>query len=590
MKKHGVINNSLYLFGNIWKESKLQFLLIFLLVPATILMPFLQAFLPKVVIDGLTQKLPIATYLQKVLLVGAGLAIAKMLLDLMNYFMEHEGQEMRHLYRLKRIITSAKMDYEKFAKKSTLEKMDTAADAVMGSMAITAQAGRIFSNLLVSIFGMISFVPFILQIQPFLLVIIFMSFAINCLYGIFLVDYTEKIVDASQDLNRKLEYLSGKSKNCKYAKDIRLYKLGSLFFESYKTYNEARHQLHTKLANARFLGNLIAALFVFLRDGLAYFYLIRLALTGKIPIAEFVFLFPIITSFSEWLMSISEQITDLREGSLDIDYYREYLSIAEEYPFGERNALPEKFDIELKNVCYRYEGAEEDTLQNINLHIKANEKLAIVGVNGAGKTTLINLIMNFFHPTSGEIFIGGVDIRDFSEGALKKMYGAVFQDIFIPPETVKNIICCSQVECNKRLFEKAVNDSGFQKTLLELPNKEDTYLVKSTRTEAVDLSGGQQQRLMLARVLYKDAPVLILDEPTAALDPIAESEIYERYNEMTKNKTSIFISHRLASTRFCDRIILLDDGKIIEEGSHEELMKLGGQYKQMFDVQSQYYN
>ena len=170
------------------------------------------------------------------------------------------------------------------------------------------------------------------------------------------------------------------------------------------------------------------------------------------------------------------------------------------------------------------------------------------------------------------------------------MYGAVFQDIFIPPETVKNIICCSQVECNKRLFEKAVNDSGFQKTLLELPNKEDTYLVKSTRTEAVDLSGGQQQRLMLARVLYKDAPVLILDEPTAALDPIAESEIYEHYNEMTKNKTSIFISHRLASTRFCDRIILLDDGKIIEEGSHDELMKFGGQYKQMFDVQSQYYN
>ena len=255
MKKHGVINNSLYLFGNIWKESKLQFLLIFLLVPATILMPFLQALLPKVVIDGLTQKLPIATYLQKVLLVGAGLAIAKMLLDLMNYFMNHEGGKIRHRYRLKLIFTSAKMDYEKFAKKSTLEKMDTAMDTTIGSMAITEQAGRIFSNLLVSIFGMISFVPFILQIQPFLLVIIFMSFAINCLYGIFLVDYTEKIVDASQDLNRKLEYLSGKSKNCKYAKDIRLYKLGGLFFESYKTYNETRHQLHTKLANARFLGN-----------------------------------------------------------------------------------------------------------------------------------------------------------------------------------------------------------------------------------------------------------------------------------------------------------------------------------------------
>ncbi len=233
---------------------------------------------------------------------------------------------------------------------------------------------------------------------------------------------------------------------------------------------------------------------------------------------------------------------------------------------------------------------KKQVFKNLNLEIKAGEKIALVGVNGAGKTTLVKLLCGMYDPDAGEILINGINRNEFPRKEIYRLFSAVFQEQFVMPCTLgENIAMDKRDNIDAERVWEALSKAG----LKEFFNSKDitlkTYMGKDIMKDGINLSGGQQQRLLLARALYKDAPVLVLDEPTAALDPVAESEVYNNYNKYSKGKTALFISHRLASTKFSDRIIMLENGKIIEEGSHNELMGLNGKYAEMFHVQSNYY-
>ena len=244
--------------------------------------------------------------------------------------------------------------------------------------------------------------------------------------------------------------------------------------------------------------------------------------------------------------------------------------------------------IEFRNVSYRYPGAQEETLKNINLTIQANEKLAVIGLNGAGKTTLIKLICGLYQPTNGEIFIDGKDISKIEN--MDELVAALFQDSDILPVTVDaNIVGTNEENRYKEDLMWAVRMSGFEKKYISLKDAGRTLLGKNVNTDASDLSGGEKQKLLFARALFQKTGILILDEPTAALDPISEKQMYMDLANITENRTTIFISHRLSSTAFCDRIIFLSHGEICESGTHEELMKKGGLYKELFDLQGRYY-
>ncbi|NLV76680.1 MAG: ABC transporter ATP-binding protein, partial [Tissierellia bacterium] len=245
--------------------------------------------------------------------------------------------------------------------------------------------------------------------------------------------------------------------------------------------------------------------------------------------------------------------------------------------------------IEFKNVSFKYGEDGDYVLKNFNFKIAPGEKIALVGVNGAGKTTIVSLLMRLLKPTEGEILVDGVSQDKYNIYDYYSLFSTVFQDIYIMPDTILNNITSGEENPDMEKAYKALKDVGLLDFVNNLPEKENTYLVRTSRDNAIDLSGGQNQRLLLARALYKDGPISILDEPTAALDPIAESEIYEEYNEMTENKTAIFISHRLASTKFCNRILFLENGEIVEKGTHEELMEKNGKYREMFEIQSHYY-
>ena len=212
------------------------------------------------------------------------------------------------------------------------------------------------------------------------------------------------------------------------------------------------------------------------------------------------------------------------------------------------------------------------------------------GFLGAGKTTLVKLLCGLYMPTSGEVRIDGVPVGDFTREEYYKLFSPVFQDVQTAFFSLAETVACDLGDrVDKARAESCMRRAGLGRKLDSLPLGVDTRLDKQVNKDGIALSGGEAQKLMMARALYKDAPVLVLDEPTAALDPIAENEIYLQYRDMTQGKTSLFISHRLASTRFCDRILFLKDGRIIEAGSHDELIALGGEYAKLYEIQSCWY-
>lgn len=272
-----------------------------------------------------------------------------------------------------------------------------------------------------------------------------------------------------------------------------------------------------------------------------------------------------------------------------VNYYFKIVNTEDEMTYGEKELdLSGSFEIEFKNVFFKYPGAESYALQNVNLKIKNGRHLAVVGRNGSGKTTFIKLMCRLYDVTDGEILINGVNIKDYTRDSIVKLYSVVFQDFKIFSVSLKDNVCANADFNSHRLYA-CLENANIRDRAERLPNKENTYLYKDLDKSGVEISGGESQKLALARALYKDAPVVVLDEPTAALDPIAENEIYSRFNTFVQNKTAIYISHRLSSCAFCDEIAVFDKSRLVESGTHQELLAAEGKYARLWNAQAKYY-
>lgn len=272
-----------------------------------------------------------------------------------------------------------------------------------------------------------------------------------------------------------------------------------------------------------------------------------------------------------------------------VNYYFEIVNAKDDMTYGEKELdLSDKFEIEFKNVSFKYPNTESYALQNINLKINNGEHLAVVGRNGSGKTTFIKLMCRLYDVTDGEILINGINIKEYSKESIIKLYSVVFQDFKIFSTTLAQNISTNEEYDKERLYD-ALDKANIKDRVLKMENKECTYLYKDLDKAGVEISGGEAQKLALARALYKDAPIVILDEPTAALDPIAEHEIYNRFNSFVENKTAIYISHRLSSCVFCDKIAVFDKSKLVESGTHQELLTAGEKYFELWNAQAKYY-
>lgn len=395
------------------------------------------------------------------------------------------------------------------------------------------------------------------------------------------------------ELTKKIEYANKTATSREFAKDIRMFGLRGWLEDLWGSTMRLYSAFCAKRERKYIWANIIDIVLTFLRNGIAYAFLIGITVKNGLPASQFLLYFAALSGFAQWVVEILDKLSVMHKQSLDISTIREFLDWDEPFDLngGERIAFePNKqYEIRLDDVSFRYPKADKDTLSHINLTVHPGEKLAIVGLNGAGKTTLVKLVCGFLDPTEGRILLNGEDIRKFNRNDYYALFSAVFQEFSVLDVTVKeNVAQCVDGIDETRVWQ-CIDKAGLTEKIQSLPKGIETHLGRRVFKDGVEFSGGQTQRLMLARALYKNAPILVLDEPTAALDPIAENDIYQKYNEMTHGRTSFFISHRLASTRFCDRIIFVDGGKIAEEGTHDELLKKGGGYAYMFEVQSKYY-
>ncbi len=376
--------------------------------------------------------------------------------------------------------------------------------------------------------------------------------------------------------------LTEKSAEPRHGKDIRLYGLKDMFLNKIRFLADRNVKIYNKQRSGYIEQHFCDAALWALRDGVAYAYLVWRFTRGGLGAGDFVLYFGAIAAFSGFVDKLAWRVDMLIRWRQDIGYFREFMEYEE--PEIENPETAEGTEVRFENVSFSYDG-KTDVLKNFNLTIRPGEHIALIGVNGAGKSTAVKLMCGFYAPTRGSVKIGGAEAVKIPPEERYAKISAVFQDMCVLPHTVAENIAMSDSpdkERAARCLEKA--------DLAKLKDKLDVPLTHAITDGGLELSGGETQKLTMARALYKDAPILILDEPTAALDPIAESETYQRFHELTKGKTALYISHRLAGTRFCDRIVFLDGGEICEVGTHEELMRLNGGYANMFRLQSHYYN
>lgn len=390
---------------------------------------------------------------------------------------------------------------------------------------------------------------------------------------------------------RRVNYMSRVTQDFDFAKDVRLFDMSGFLLDKQRqvfAQREERTDYHLDL----WYRHMVVSQILYLA-GKAFIYaaLFFAVLKKGMSIGNFTMYLALAVAFSESLQQFLHRFGDYGRASLEVDDFRSFMELDLEE---DADTIPipqaEEYTIEFHDVSYRYLKAEKDAVSHLNLTLHPGEKLAVVGLNGAGKTTMIKLLLRLYDPTQGYVTLNGTDIRKFKREEYYRLFSPVFQDVevFAFP-MAENVSMKTPEETDRERARNVAFEAGLQEKILSLKKGIDTELLKIVDEEGVDFSGGEKQKLALARALYKAAPVVVLDEPTSALDALAEQQLYERFDRMIGKKAAVYISHRLASTRFCDRVAMFKDGAVIECGSHEELMAKGGEYARMFEVQAQYY-
>lgn len=594
---YSIFQNVIYATKLAWRHARLLIVLPICSAVASIATNLAQLYIAPTILSKVEQMVPLGELLGTIGLFTLVLVVCA---SLKTYFKEigyvgslRMSHEMNKVIMNKACTTS----YPNELITAFRSKQTEAYKAVIG--------GGLFRNtrletaiplsvdLMMAVVGFALYLLILRDLHPLLMVLTVTVSVVSYFVGKYANDWAYQHRVEHQGIAMKKHYITDFVMDNSAAKDIRIFGMRDWLSDVWESLGAAWYALYRRREGKLFAAKVADAALTFLKNGIAYWYLISLALNDGLGVPEFLLYFSAVSGFTGWVTTILNNISALHKTSLQICAYREYMDYPEPFNIvGGKNVSKEDFneyELRLENVSFRYEKGEEDILTHVDLTIKPGEKLAVVGLNGAGKTTLIKLLCGYLDPTEGRVLLNGQDIRAFNRRDYYTLFTAVFQDFSGFEATIAQNVAQSFGDFDRARVDDCVKRSGLWETIKHYPKGIDTMLGKLMDENGVALSGGQNQRLMLARALYKDAPILLLDEPTAALDPIAENDMYQRYNEMTAGRTSVYISHRLASTRFCDRILFLENGCIAEEGTHEQLMALGGGYCELFNVQSQYY-
>lgn len=583
-----MLSNLKYMLSNWIEWDKKSLLFFFVRVPALVLQPIVTAYIPKAMIDCIEK----GVTTEQLILVVALLSLLLTFTIWMDPFMKELIRGGARIVRMRYAVMAFRKnlwaDYVNIESLEGRELQKRAEAFYNARFSSGADFIEECNDFLVCIIGVIASAVLIYKINILMILLILLTCVGEFVILKVLNKKQKAMLDDSAKLSSKLDYFYKLSKSSDASKDIKLYGFQDYFIYTVAKITSDIERIIAKYTNQSAAISGIRAVLNLIRQLIAYVYLIYLVTNGSLTISEFVFYFGIITGFSNWIVNLVFSYSKIERSVNDCAVFRKYIESENESRDKPDVDFSEIESIEFKNVSFTYPSAEKSTIKAMSFKVNHGENIAIVGENGAGKTTAIKLLCGLYYPTEGDILINGKSSRDFSSESYFDLFSAVFQDYFFMPMTVAENISAEK-EYDKEKLYSAFKKAGILEKINSLPDKENSLMDKNVYKNAVDFSGGEKQKLLLAKAVYKNAPVLILDEPTAALDPISENELYLKYNELTENKISFFISHRLSSTRFCNRILFIKDGKIAESGTHEELMALKGAYYRMYQIQSYYY-
>lgn len=574
----------------------------------TAIMPFVNIWFTSKIIDLLGNAADIKT-----LAVYIGLAVG---INAVLFFVNYYLGDMQFVYRslmynkeLQRIssklldIEYQKLENSKF--KELVHKHSEAQDRVFSSFVQLVWMMRDFiSGVLTLIISIVIITP-LLKIgfmktgnsffeRPAFILTIFGAIAVMAVIILVVAVKMNKAWFKASDeysrLDRIFYYFLNMFSDYNTGKEIRIYKEQDLIKHTAtdKLLTDGEKILKKASANTARQSSFIAILGALVGFGIYLFIGVK-GLYGLFGIGSLVLYCGAFMQIIGGIMKMAVTFGKTAEMVPLVNYYFEIVNTENEMTYGNKTLdLSNGFNIEFKNVSFKYPGTENYALQNVNLSIKNGEHLAVVGRNGSGKTTFIKLMCRLYDVTDGEVLINGVNIKEYTKESIINLYSVVFQDFKIFSVSLKDNICAGSTLDNNKLYS-CLESANIADRTRKMPEKENTYLYKDLDKSGVEISGGEAQKLALARALYKDAPVVVLDEPTAALDPIAENEIYSRFNSFVENKTAIYISHRLSSCVFCDKVAVFDKSRLVENGTHKELLSADGKYFELWNAQAKYY-
>ncbi len=492
-----------------------------------------------------------------------------------------------------RIEKSMSMEYELLETPDMLDRLQKAKRATAHMYGGVEGLMRDMWQFMIQFTSVITAVAIISTLDIRLVLIILVLSLIQFEYFDYIRIKDKEIMwDAMAGTWRRLEYMQTVSTDFTYAKDIRIYGMKDWLNEKHRQVN--LEELARWVQSRRYwqYNSLFSGGIALIRNVIIYGWMIYDMLFGGMSIGDFTLYVGSAIAMSTAINAFLQSVGGMRERSSRMDDYRTFMDI--EFADEGKKTIPvpkcDKYTFEFRNVSFRYQGQETYALKDLNLTLEAGHRLAVVGLNGAGKTTFIKLLLRLYDVTEGQILCNGIDIREFDRNEYFRLFAPAFQEVevFAFPLS-ENVSMTTADETDKAKAEQYIRAAGMGDKLDKLPDGMDTELLKVLYDDGVDLSGGEKQKLALARALYKGAPVVVLDEPTAALDALAEYRLYQSFNGMIGDRSAVYISHRLSSTRFCDSIAMFVAGKMVEHGTHEELLAKGGAYAEMFRVQAQYY-
>lgn len=589
----------IFMIKLVWKTKPVLLLVYALLLIGDVFDRAWQIFLPKLMMDELQLFLAGAEAsrhlhtlgVYAVISVGASLAVGLIGSITGDHATQVIGEWFQEYIDIDIARQAMEMDFEHTEDPDALDALNKAKEGMSwysgGVVGVLGEAQRVLSNTLV-IFGGIGVVlmtcPLLVPVQLLSLVgFLYFNMRINKIE----VRHFEEL---AKD-NRIFGYIFFQLSQLQYGKDIRLY--NSVGMMGRKADAHAEQMVSTwRRQNQQSRSNNWAMDGInMLRDAVSYFYIGYLAITHRISLGDFSMCVAAASVLYQGLFSMANGLQQIVKRCNYAHRYLEYLEYPAAMEKGSRSVQKGEHIIEFADVSFRYPRAENYVLRHINLTIRSGEHLSIVGLNGAGKTTLVKLLCRLYDVTEGAILIDGVNIKEYAEEEYRRLFAVVFQDFELFAFSMKENVALAESEhADEEKVTEVLKLTGLLEDVEKLPEGMDTMIFKSYDEHGTELSGGQQQKTAIARALYRDAPIVILDEPTAALDPIAEYEIYRQFETLVGGKTAIYISHRLSSCRFCDKIAVFADDTIKEYGTHDELVGVeGGIYAEMFHEQAKYY-